>query len=67
MRDISHNFEGQKKVLCFDKVILAFGPFLGFFWPLSGQKNPKNLAAGIFFVLPHDDIDMHFSMKHNVH
>ena len=70
----------KKKVLCFGKVILAFGPFLVFFWPSeglrpsSGQKNPKNGPQAkmtlpqhkFFFVLPHDDIVVHFSMKHYV-
>ena len=38
----------KKIVLCFSQDFLAFGPFLGFFWPSeglrppSGQKNPKN-------------------------
>ena len=69
-----------KKKLCFGKVIVAFGLFLGFFWPSeglrpsSGQKNPKNGPQAkmtlpqhkFFFVLPHDDIVVHFSMTHYI-
>ena len=66
MHDISHHLERQKKVLCFGKVILAFGPFLGFFGlnkvfgffrPKKSQKQASgqnDLAAAHFFVLPHD-------------
>ena len=66
----------KKIVLCFSQDFLAFGPFLGFFWPSeglwppSGQKipktalRPKNLAAAqIFFVLPHVDIVLHFNVE----
>ena len=42
--------------------------------PSEGQKNPKNRPKAkmnlpqhkIFFVLPHDDIVVHFSMKHYI-
>ena len=66
----------KKIVLCFSQDFLAFGPFLGFFWPSeglrppSGQKNPKNGprakkpgCSTIFFVLPHVDIVLHFNVE----
>ena len=66
----------KKIVLCFGQDFLAFGPFLGFFWPSeglrppSGQKNPKNGpqakkpgCSTIFFVLPHVDIVLHFNVE----
>ena len=46
-RHISHE-EEQKNFFCFSQVVLAFGLFEGFFWPLeglrpsSGLKNPQN-------------------------
>ena len=67
----------KKIVFCFGQDFLAFGPFLGFFWPSeglrppSGQKNPKNgpqakkpgCSTKIFFVLPHVDIVLHFNVE----
>ena len=67
----------KKIVLCFSQDFLAFGPFLGFFWPSeglrppSGQKNPKNgpqakkpgCSTKVFFVLPHVDIVLHFNIE----
>ena len=70
----------KKTVFALARLVLAFGPFLGFFWPSeglrpsSGQKNPKNgpqakttwLQQKKFIVLPHDNIVVHFSMKYNM-
>ena len=32
----------KKTVFALARLVLAFGPFLGFFWPSEGQNNPKN-------------------------
>ena len=70
----------KKNVLCFSQDFLAFGPFLGFFWPSeglrppSGQKNPKNspqakkpgCSTKKKFVLPHVDIVLHFTLKYTI-
>ena len=70
----------KKMLFALARLVLAFGLFLGFFWPSeglrpsSGQKIPKNspqvkttrLQQKKFFVLPHVDIVVHFTLIYTI-
>ena len=70
----------KKMLFALARLVLAFGLFLGFFWPSeglrpsSGQKIPKNspqvkttrLQQKKIFVLPHVDIVVHFTLIYTI-